>query len=385
MGKTLRRLVVVALAVLAWVRLQSHPLYLNPEELWAKAREALFSLTERASPVPESAGGTGETPSLGAHADSQVPAADSGSPSGESEVRTSGTAALHLGLSADEASALLGSPTWRGLSPQGEDWWVYEKGGRLYAVLAFRDGVLVDVFSTSPNWALGKYRVGQKFPDDTVPQTIEVRLDAGIQAQFSQERLKEGVILLPGSGRGELIRVYVDRFRENLVVAVRLSDVRHVLQARSFPVQLSYMGSLPAWLNEEEPPKVPEQSARTGERLMHRLMNDFRVDMGLRPLTWDDAAARVALGHSQDMATHHFFAHVSPTTGLDVAGRMQQAGIPYRIVGENLATGFADVLEAHVGLLNSEGHRKNLLGNDFTRDGVGIVDRYVTVVFYRPL
>ena len=385
MGKTLRRLVVVALAVLAWVWLQSHPLQLDPEELWAKAREALFSLTESASPVPETVGVVEEGPSSGARTDSQAPADDARPPSGESEVRAPGTASLHLGLSADEVSTLLGSPTWRGLSPQGEALWVYEKGGRLYAVFAFRDGVLADVFSTSPNWALGKYRVGQKFPEDTVPQTIEVRLDSEVRARFSQERLKDGVVLLPGSGRGELVRVYVDRFRDNLVVAVRLSDVRHVLRARSFPVELTYAGSLPAWANEGAPSKVPEEAARTGERLMHRLMNDFRLDMGPRLLTWDDAAARVALSHSQDMATNHFFAHVSPTTGLDVSGRMTQAGIPYRIVAENLATGFADVLEAHVGLLNSEGHRKNLLSKNFTRDGVGIVDRYVTVVFYRPL
>lgn len=385
MGKTFRRLVVVGIVALAWIWLQSHPLHLDPEELWTKVREALSPFAERlpvhAPIAPEPSVGNGGDVSSESH----PPADGSGVPSGESEVRLSGTTSLRLGLSADEATALLGSPTWRGASPQGEDWWVYEKGGRLYAVLAFRDGVLVDAFSTSPNWALGKYRVGQKFPDDTVPQTVEVRVDAGTKARLTQEHLREGIVLLPGGNRGELVRVYVDRFRENLVVAVRLSDVRHVLRARAFPVEFSYVGSLPPWLDEEVPPEAEERSARTGERLMHRLINDFRADLGLRTLTWDAAVARVALGHSQDMATHHFFAHVSPTTGLDVAGRMKAAGIPFRVVGENLATGFADVLEAHVGLLNSEGHRKNLLGADFTRDGVGIVNPYVTVVFYRPL
>jgi len=369
----------------AWIWLQSHPLHFDPEEFWVKAREALFSFDERLSVhaplAPEPSVENEEV----IPPETRLPADDSGASSNESEVHLPEATSLRLGLSADEVSAHLGSPAWRGVSPQGEDWWVYEKNGHLYAVLAFRDGVLVDVFGTSPNLTLGKYQVGQKFPDDTVPQTVEVSLDVGAKVQFSQEHLREGIFLLPGANRGELVRVYVDRFRENLVVALRLSDVHHVLNTYAFPAQLFYIGHLPTWLEEKVPPEVEEPAERSGERLMHRLMNDFRADMGLKALTWDAATARVALAHSQDMATHNFFAHVSPTTGQDVVGRMKAGGISFRVVGENLATGFADVLEAHVGLLNSEGHRKNLLGKDFTRDGVGIVNRYVTVVFYRPL
>ena len=52
---------------------------------------------------------------------------------------------------------------------------------------------------------------------------------------------------------------------------------------------------------------------------------------------------------------------------------MLKAGVEFFIVGENLA--FAPTLEiAHDGLMQSPGHRKNILEEEFERVGIGVID-----------
>ena len=59
--------------------------------------------------------------------------------------------------------------------------------------------------------------------------------------------------------------------------------------------------------------------------------------------------------------------------GLDPFERMDRAGIDYTFAGENLA--FAPTLEiAHSGLMNSPGHKANILKPEFNRLGVGCID-----------
>lgn len=50
---------------------------------------------------------------------------------------------------------------------------------------------------------------------------------------------------------------------------------------------------------------------------------------------------------------------------------MRNAGIGFDVAGENLA--FAPSVEvAHEGLMNSPGHRENILSPDFCRVGIGV-------------
>ena len=71
------------------------------------------------------------------------------------------------------------------------------------------------------------------------------------------------------------------------------------------------------------------------------------------------------------MYVEGFFSHTSPTTGR-IGDRMAAAGIPYLVVGENLALA-ATARTVHEGLMDSPGHRANILGERFTRVGVGVI------------
>ena len=102
------------------------------------------------------------------------------------------------------------------------------------------------------------------------------------------------------------------------------------------------------------------------------LLNRERRKVGLHPLLPDTALRKVALAHSADMFERGYFAHLTPE-GKDPFDRMREAHIRFYLAGENLA--LAQTLAiAHQGLMNSKGHRENILRTGFGRVGIGILD-----------
>jgi uncharacterized protein YkwD len=55
-----------------------------------------------------------------------------------------------------------------------------------------------------------------------------------------------------------------------------------------------------------------------------------------------------------------------------VGDRLNTAGIPFSIAGENLALA-ASSGEVHQGLMESPGHRANILSDAYRRVGIGVV------------
>ena len=99
------------------------------------------------------------------------------------------------------------------------------------------------------------------------------------------------------------------------------------------------------------------------------LVNKERTSRGLPALEMDDALQKVARAHSLDMFQRGYFAHYTPE-GLDPFDRMKAAGITYQSAGENLA--MAPSLQlAHTGLMNSPGHRRNILDPSYRKIGIG--------------
>ena len=108
------------------------------------------------------------------------------------------------------------------------------------------------------------------------------------------------------------------------------------------------------------------------EARMLDLVNAERSAQGLRPLKADPALAEVARAHSRDMFGRGYFSHVTPE-GRDPFERMRRGGVRFLAAGENLA--LAPTLSvAHRGLMESPGHRANILKPVFGRLGIGIVD-----------
>ncbi|HSX19337.1 MAG TPA: CvpA family protein [Candidatus Saccharimonadales bacterium] len=108
------------------------------------------------------------------------------------------------------------------------------------------------------------------------------------------------------------------------------------------------------------------------EQTMFNLVNQERQKAGTKPLVWNEQMAQVARNHSTDMFARNYFCHYSPE-GKDVGDRLAAANIDYAAAGENLAYA-PDVTRAHNGLMNSPGHKRNILDPAFTKVGIGAID-----------
>ncbi|MCF6411145.1 CAP domain-containing protein [Pseudalkalibacillus salsuginis] len=122
----------------------------------------------------------------------------------------------------------------------------------------------------------------------------------------------------------------------------------------------------------EQPASEGEFQLTADEQKMVDLVNQERQKAGLAPLEVDPALTKMARAKSKDMIDNNYFSHNSPTYGSPF-DMMKQFGITYNTAGENIA-GNSSVEGAHTSLMNSDGHRKNILGSQYTKVGIGIVD-----------
>ena len=115
-----------------------------------------------------------------------------------------------------------------------------------------------------------------------------------------------------------------------------------------------------------------ESSVLSYEKEVVRLVNEIRVQNGLRELTYDWELSRVARYKSQDMKDNKYFSHTSPVYGTPFQ-MMKNFGITYRSAGENIARGQRSPQAVVNAWMNSSGHRANILNASFTQIGVGYV------------
>ena len=115
-----------------------------------------------------------------------------------------------------------------------------------------------------------------------------------------------------------------------------------------------------------------DASLRNGfEQQLFDLTNAARVRHGRSILQWDDAISETARKHSVDMAINDYFSHEN-LQGMSPFDRMKEDDIKFRRAGENLAYGQSSSIFAHEGLMNSKGHRENILIKDYSHLGIGV-------------
>ena len=127
---------------------------------------------------------------------------------------------------------------------------------------------------------------------------------------------------------------------------------------------------------QPQPQPKPQQTSVVGmtadEQQMLSLVNQERAKAGLPGLQADLNIVKVARLKAKDMINLNYFDHTSPTYGSPF-DMLKQFGIAYGYAGENLA-GAPDVQRAHENLMNSPGHRANILNKNYNKVGIGIVD-----------
>jgi uncharacterized protein YkwD len=200
--------------------------------------------------------------------------------------------------------------------------------------------------------------------------------------------------LLPGLANGLIVAAILsalllavplseslnERARES-AIADRLSVYAERLESQLRPVFAEAIGRtfnlLTIRPESNERVTLPFKVATTRprpdlEQRMLELVNQERAAAGLRPVVADPELTEVARRHSADMFARGYFAHDTPE-GRTPFDRMRDENVTFLTAGENLA--LAPTLQvAHTGLMNSPGHRANILRPQFGRLGIGIMD-----------
>ncbi|MDQ3034126.1 MAG: CAP domain-containing protein [Myxococcota bacterium] len=135
-----------------------------------------------------------------------------------------------------------------------------------------------------------------------------------------------------------------------------------------------YVGATPpstVRLSPQADPDGPAPDVATVRAQLLEALNRTRAESGLPVLAIEPSLDAIALAHSRDMLEHDYVGHVSPTTG-SAADRVRAAGVRSGLVLENIGRGYG-ATEIHRGLLDSPGHRANLVSPDATHVGIGVV------------
>ena len=101
-------------------------------------------------------------------------------------------------------------------------------------------------------------------------------------------------------------------------------------------------------------------------------LNNERTSRGIAPLSIDSRYTTIARAYATDMWQRQYFSHYNPE-GETVADRFNAAHIDYSFVGENLALAPTETT-AMTGLMNSPGHKANILDSRFKKVGIGVID-----------
>ena len=152
--------------------------------------------------------------------------------------------------------------------------------------------------------------------------------------------------------RGMYLRFFYDFFRNNTVTSIHIIEEDTEL---SFARQYADGTADRAYAMELE---------------NFYVTNALRVREGVSPVEMNNFARTSAVAHAEDMAKNLYFSHTG-LDGSDVLMRLKRTGASFRQVGENLAAGGQSSIIMHELLMNSAGHRKNILGQ-YRYLGVGV-------------
>jgi uncharacterized protein YkwD len=122
-------------------------------------------------------------------------------------------------------------------------------------------------------------------------------------------------------------------------------------------------------------PKVAVNASTPKPNTITRILgltNQERLKLKLAALKPSSALNLAAQRHAEDLLRSQTFSHVG-STGSRLTDRVGAANYQYEYVGENIYMQYPQNLPdaAVIGWMNSPGHRRNILNNNYTEIGLG--------------
>lgn len=274
---------------------------------------------------------------------------------------------IEIGDSRDEVETKVGSEKRSSFNEYGLKWTTYHQNYQHFFMVAYDDKDHVvglytnqDLISSTKGVKLGSMKESVR---QQLGEPLSKMEKGTFYYQFEENRDYD-VYLLNGS----YVTLFYDKHENNTVTAMQIISEK-------------------AEKNKKDFYTAESAQLREGfEFQLFDLTNATRVQHGLSILTWNERVRETARDHSVDMAVNHYFDHQN-LEGQSPFDRMQEDQVVFTSAGENLAYGQFSSIFAHEGLMNSLGHRENILRTEYEFLGVGVAfntesQPYYTENFY---
>lgn len=253
-----------------------------------------------------------------------------------------------LGMDEKEVFEAFGEPYDVVPSEYGFDWNIYHENYKNYVQIGLNDNKVVAVFTNSPDLVFEGIYSGEE--KGKINEKLGQPLDGIVKD--TARYLANGKDIEIYEIRGGYVTFFYDAYKNNSLVSVNIID---------YDIEQGFKKLY-----------APGTDAlrRSFEKQNFYVTNAERVKAGLPHFKPHQELDEVAYRHSCDMVENGYFAHQNKK-GENVLERAKKYEISFKSIGENLAMGAQNPLYLNHLLMNSEGHRKNILG-DFTHMGVGV-------------
>jgi uncharacterized protein YkwD len=259
---------------------------------------------------------------------------------------------VELGNAKEDIDHNLGKANRSSLNEYGTNWLAYHEDYHNFFMVMYDDNNKAAGLFTNQDLIASTNGIKIGSSKETVRAKLGkpiTKIQKGFTVYQLQENSDNDMFLLDGT----YVTIFYDKHEENTVTAMQLISKDFEEKKTDFYTKAS------AALKEGF------------EYQLFDLTNAARVQHQLPILTWDEHVRGTARKHSTDMAVNNYFDHTN-LEGESPFDRMKEDDVRFHLAGENLAYGQFSSIFAHEGLMNSLGHRKNILREDYEYLGVGV-------------
>lgn len=160
----------------------------------------------------------------------------------------------------------------------------------------------------------------------------------------------------------------------------------HFYKFRSFFGSYLYLASLCLALTACQPYQVPQNLSLIdlhNDARQHGVSCQSLSKRKAPPLAWNAQLELAAQKHSEDMYRQKYLSHINQAN-QNPGDRISAAGYQWRSYAENIAQGVYTDATAFELWLNSPGHCKNLINENYTEMGAAQVNGYWTAIYATP-
>ncbi|OZU88001.1 serine protease [Virgibacillus indicus] len=270
---------------------------------------------------------------------------------------------VEIGDERSDVGDQAGEPMHTTLNEYGVDWVTYHENYQNFFMAAYDEKDQVVGLYTNQDLLTSTKGISFADTRDSVLSALNEEPLEAIRKGFVNYQIQSNqeydVFLIDNN----YVTIFYDKHENNTITAIQM---------------------ISGELEQEKKNYFSEPSEELKEGFEHQLFdltNAARVEHGLSVLSWEENLRKTVRDHSADMAENNFFSHTNQE-GQSPFDRMKEDDIVSRMAGENLAASQLSSIFAHEGLMNSLGHRENILKEEYEALAVGVAFNSDSQPFY---